>query len=197
MAGTARLRNCHSAAGLRPSTGSRVPVFWTGISILESFMRLRLGSVAILGSAVLLSACVYYPNGPYGPGYGPPGPPPPPPGQAGPPPSGPDYGPPPNEDQGPPPGAEEQGPPPEPYSGGAQSGPPAGAGEYGPPRRHVHGPKWCERHPHKCKREQMEQQGYGPPPSDERGPPPSDESGPPPSDENGPPPSDESGPPPH
>jgi hypothetical protein len=169
---------------------------------MRTFMRHWLAPAAILGSALLLSACAYYPNGPYGPGYGPPPPPPPPRGAYGPPPP-PESGPPPGDESGPPPaGGEDYG-----ASGGAQSGPPAG---YGPaPRRR--GPHWCERHPKRCaKEQQMMQQGAGPndqggpppndmsgpPPNDENGPPPNDESGPPPNDENGPPPNDQSGPPP-
>src|SRR5437763_746013 len=62
-------------------------------------MRLRLAPAALLGSAVLLSACVYYPDGPNGPGYGPP----PPRGAYGPPPPPSESGPPPSEEQGPPP----------------------------------------------------------------------------------------------
>jgi hypothetical protein len=163
---------------------------------MRTFMRHWLAPAAILGSAILLSACAYYPNGPYGPGYGPPPPPPPPHGAYGPPP-GPDYGPPPGggDEAGPPPSGDEgYGP-----SGGAQSGPPAGGQDYGPGPK-PHGPRWCAKHPKRCaKQQQMMQQGYGPPPSDESGPPPNDESGPPPNDDNGPPPggsNDEPPPPP-
>jgi len=129
-------------------------------------MRQWLASATILGSAILLSGCVYYPDGPAGPGYGPP---PPHTGYATPPPS--DYGPPPGGDEsGPPPGDEAGGPPPD-MSGGATMAP--------PPR--PHGPKWCAKHPHRCARhQQMMNEDGGPPPGADQGPPPGEDDQPPP-----------------
>ena len=130
-----------------------------------------LTGLALAGLAASLGACVYYPHGPYGPGYGPP-----PPGYAGPPP-GAGYGPPPGGDYGPPPG---QQPPP----GYGQQG------AYGPPHpltqeeiAKMNDPNWCAQHPHHCKKLRAEYAaqaqggpppGYGPPPQggQYQGPPP-------------------------
>jgi annexin A7/11 len=138
-------------------------------------MNRVLAGIALVGFAASLGACVYYPHGPYGPGYGPPPPGyggPPPPGYGGPPPGG-DYGAPPG--QQPPPGYGQEGPP----------------GAYGPPQgptpaeiQKMNDPNWCAAHPHHCAKLRSEYGGGpqgGPPPQGQyQGPPPGQYQGPPP-----------------
>ncbi len=159
-------------------------------------------SLAVIGLVVTVSACTYYPNGPYGPGYGPypPRNPPPPASQ--------EEGPPPGA-YGPSPGAGESGPPPQSnYGQPPQSnyGPPPGQGAEGPPPGYggeeqaapndkaarqiqkMNNPVWCNNHPAKCAqfRAKYGAQGQygGPPPGgpDEQG-----EEGPPPNESGQPP----------
>jgi hypothetical protein len=137
-------------------------------------MKLVLRSLAFAGLAASLAACVYYPHGPYGPGYGPP----PPANYGPPPPPGGNYGPPPDDEYGPPPGQQ----------------PPPGYGQQGanhPPHaltpeqvQKMNDPNWCAQYPHRCKKLQAEyaaQQQGGPPPGNQYGPPPQGQyQGPPP-----------------
>lgn len=151
--------------------------------------------VALAGLAASLAACVYYPHGPYGPGYGPP-----PPAGYNEAPSDGDYGPPPQGGSGPPPQGQYEGPPPQ----GQYEGPPPQGGGYGGeqgtygPRpltpnqiRKLNDPNWCAQHPHYCQKlrnEYAAQQG-GPPQQGNYGPPPPDgQYGPPPNANQGPPP---------
>lgn len=140
---------------------------------------------AVLGLAVSISACAYYPDGPYGPGYGPY-----PPHNYGPPPgAGPDEGPPPQGDYGPPPGSGQSGPPPQ-----SSYGPPPDQSDMGPPPQgaenessappdakaahkmaKMNDPAWCSAHAQKCAKWRAkfgEQGGGDQPPPDEQGPPP-------------------------
>ncbi len=99
--------------------------------------------VAVAGTAIALSACVYYPHGPYGPGYGPyePGY-----DRGGPPPPGPGYDQGPGYNSGPPPGpGYNSGPPPEPgYA------PEAARGDENRQIAKMNDPQWCQQHPKKC-----------------------------------------------
>ncbi|MGD0192421.1 MAG: CPBP family intramembrane glutamic endopeptidase [Rhizomicrobium sp.] len=128
--------------------------------------------LAIAGLAALMAGCVYYPHGPYGPGYGPA----PPPGSYGPPPG--DQGPPPG-DYGPPPG--QQPPPGYGPQGGGYGPPPQQSGLTPQQIQKLNDPQWCAQYPHRCKKLRDEyaaqQQGgqYGPPPAQGgqyQGPPP-------------------------
>ena len=145
-------------------------------------MRHILSGAALVALTAALGACVYYPNGPYGPGYGPyhPAAAPPPPPNYGPPP-GPQggYGPPPGEQYGPPPG----------------SGPQASAPRLSPSQiAKMNDPNWCNAHPYHCRKlhsEYAASQG-GPPPGGQYGPPPQQgQYGPPPNAQGGPPPGDD------
>jgi hypothetical protein len=143
-------------------------------------MKRMLTGLAFVGLTVSLGACVYYPHGPYGPGYGPP---PPPPAA---------YGPPPGAEAGPPPGGDYGPPPGQP---GGYGPPPGQQGAYGPPPggsltpqeiAKMNDPHWCSQHPHHCRKLQAEaaQQG-APPPGGQYGPPPQGQQyqGPPPGQE--------------
>jgi hypothetical protein len=140
-------------------------------------MKRVLAAVALAGLAASLGACVYYPHGPYGPGYGPP-----PPAGYGEPPPGPEYGPPPGAQGGPPPGYGQEGPPP----GYGDQGPQAG--QMGPltPQQiaKMNDPNWCGQHPHHCEKLRAEfaqqQGGQGGPPPGAYGPPQGQNQGPPP-----------------
>jgi hypothetical protein len=133
-------------------------------------------SLALAGMAVLLSGCVYYPNGPEGPGYGPYrsgyNRPPPGPGYDGPPPPPPQgqYAPPPQQQQG-------YAPPPQ-QQGYAQQGPDSGQqASRGPSQRqiaHMNDPNWCAANARKCQRLQSKfgQGGQGPSGGAQEGPPP-------------------------
>ena len=119
-------------------------------------MRMALASAALVGVAITLGGCYYYP------------------------PEG--YGPPPGGAYGPPPGYNEEGPPPQ----GEYGPPPQQGAEYGneayAPPPPAYSAKWCAKHPHKCRKLQKMQTGaYGPPPSQgqEYGPPPEQGSPPP------------------
>ena len=147
-------------------------------------MRLALASAALVGAAITLGGCYYYPPEGYGPppggAYGPP------PGynEEGPPPQG-EYGPPPGQGAGAPPPSQGQGygPPPQ---GQGYGPPPQQGAEYGneayAPPPPAYSAKWCAKHPHKCRKMQKMQAGsYGPPrgESQENGPPPEQGSPPP------------------
>ena len=142
-------------------------------------MNRTFAAFALAGLAASLGACVYYPHGAYGPGYGPPPP------AYGEPPQGTEYGPPPG--QQPPPGYEgQQGPPPQgsygpqgAYGPPQGEGPPEGAdgppqGAYGPQGptqaqiQKMNDPNWCAAHPRRCERLRSEYGGGqpqgGPPP---------------------------------
>jgi len=131
-------------------------------------MKRVFAGLALAGLAASLGACVYYPHGPYGPGYGPP-----PPADGGPPP-GADYGPPPGGQGGPPPGYGQEGPP----QGDEESGP-QGA-EMRPLTQQqiakINDPTWCNAHPRHCQKLRSQYaaehggQG-GPPPQGAYGPP--------------------------
>jgi hypothetical protein len=140
-------------------------------------MRAWIAPAALIGLAMSLSACVYYPDGPEGPGYGPP-----PPREYGPPPGAPEYGPPPSGPEGGPPPEDESGS--GPPGGSAEAGPPPDDQAYagGPPPRAMrpHGPRWCARHPHKCARQSQQGPYSEPGPSEDQSPPPPDDQGPPP-----------------
>lgn len=164
---------------LRPTLSSEGLFLFMGIDMKRAFAGL-----ALVALAASLSACVYYPNGPEGPGYGPP-----PPHGYGAPPPGAEYGPPP--DQQAPPGYGQEG-----------GAPPQGAyGAPGPSPKQaakMNDPQWCAAHPHHCAKLQQkygapqggpppQQGGYGPPPQGGQYGPPPNEQGPPPN-EQGPPP---------
>ena len=135
-------------------------------------------SLAVAGSAALLSACVYYPHGPYGPGYGPYHP-----GYDQPPPNA-DYGPPPQNDYPPPPpprqqqGYAPQGQYSQPQGQYGQQPGPSQDESQGPTRKqiaHMNDPAWCSAHQRKCEKLQSR---YGQGRQPEQGPPP--DQGPPP-----------------
>ena len=118
-------------------------------------MNRLLAPVAIAGVALALSACVYYPDGPYGPGYGPYHS-----AYGHPPPQG-NYGPPPQENAGPPPGNygpnDDQGP--DDQQGYAGQGGPSGqdgdmsAGQSNKADKamaKMSNPAWCSKHQKKC-----------------------------------------------
>jgi len=123
-------------------------------------------SLALAGLAVLLSGCVYYPNGPYGPGYGPyhPGYDQPPPG--------------PGPGDGPPP-PQTSYPPPEQQQGDASGGP--SDAKTAKQMAKMNDPTWCNQHPKKCAKLQnrygQPQQGPGDQGPPQQGP---DDQGPPP-----------------
>ena len=148
-------------------------------------MRLALASAALVGAAITLGGCYYYPPESYGP---------PPGGAYGPPPGYNEEGPPPQGEYGPPPGQQGAGAPPP--SQGQNYGPPPQGQGYGPPPQQgseygneayappppAYSAKWCAKHPHKCRKMQKMQAGsYGPPrgESQENGPPPEQGSPPP------------------